>query len=278
MTISLPILLYHRIDQARSSLSTSPAEFRRHLQWLSERGWRTLSLEQFAFYARSGKELPAHSFLLTFDDGYACLSASAADILREFNFSAVCFLCTRLLRGPQQDNNLAGVDNSCFLDWNQARALQQSGVVEFQSHTHSHEKFGEATQREVMEDLGTSREWLAHELRLPKTMFNHLAWPWGESRESWRLAAMRCGLQYQYTVSRQAYSRSSPMQQMPRTCYDGATLANFQTQFWLQVGPLAGLWNSAYPVLRRLRRPAIEVPAPENATTVAGVDASNGAS
>lgn len=266
MTFAIPILLYHRIDDTGSALATAPRLFRRHMQWLSERGWRPLTLDQFAFYARSGKELPSHSFLLTFDDGYESLASEAAAVLQEFNFTAVCFLCTRLLREPSLASEPDGVDNRCFLSWEQARALQQSGLMEFQSHTHHHREFGAATLREVMDDLGASREWLAHELRLPLTGFSHLAWPWGDSREMWRIAAQRCGLQYQYTVARQAFERSSPLQHMPRTCYDGATLANFQAQFWLQVGPLAGVWNTAYPLLRRLRNPQAEAPVPAPAT------------
>lgn len=273
MTYSVPILLYHRIDRTRSELSTPPEEFRRHMQWLSERGWRSLSLDQFAFYARSGKDLPSHSFLLSFDDGYESIATEAAGILAEFNFSAVCFACTELLREPEGGAALEGVDNSCYLSWHQARMLQDSGRIEFQSHTHTHRKFGDATQTEVMQDLATSRDWLARELRLPKPVFTHLAWPWGESREAWRLAAMRCGLQYQYTVARQAYDRNASLQHMPRTCYDGATLANFQTQFWLQVGPLGGLWNTAYPLLRRLRRPSEETLAGSSGNGVAGVNA-----
>lgn len=205
MTYSIPILLYHRIDATRSDLSTTPAEFRRHMQWLSARGWRSLSLDEFSFYARSGKDMPSHSFLLSFDDGYESVATEAAAVLQEFNFKAVCFLCTRLLRDPDGGNDLQDVDNSCYMRWEQARALQQSGLMEFQSHTHNHRKLDGATQREVMEELGMSRDWLSHELRLPKAAFTHLAWPWGESTEEWRLAAVRCGLHYQYTVARQSF-------------------------------------------------------------------------
>jgi hypothetical protein len=95
---------------------------------------------------------------------------------------------------------------------------------------------------------------------LPRYHFQHLAWPWGKSTEAWRQVASKGGLRYQYTVERQSFVRTSALQNMPRTCYDGATALNFQAQFWLQVGPLANVWRNAYPMLRQLRQ--LRRPAP----------------
>jgi peptidoglycan/xylan/chitin deacetylase (PgdA/CDA1 family) len=255
MEFSIPILLYHRIDEEDSVLSTRPAVFRKHLQFLSERGWRSLSLDEFTFYAWSGKKLPSRSFFITFDDGYASLHGAAAKILEEFNFRATCFLCTSFIQHPSSPIDLDGIDNSCFLSWEQARALQQTGLISFQSHTHTHAKFAAMSPLELSMDLDAAQSLLSCELKLPKHHFQHLAWPWGESTEAWRQVAYQCGLRYQYTVERQSFVRHSSLHNMPRTCYDGATALNFQAQFWLQVGPLATMWRTTYPMLRQLRRP-----------------------
>lgn len=255
MDFSIPILLYHRVDEEDSMLSTTPATFRKHMQFLSERGWRSLSLDEFTFYAWSGKKLPSCSFFITFDDGYESLHGPAAKILEEFNFRATCFLCTSFIREPATAIDLDNVDNSCFLSWNQARELQQKGLISFQSHTHTHRNFAEMSLADLAADLDAAQGLLSTELRLPRYHFQHLAWPWGKSTEAWRQVASKCGLRYQYTVERQSFTRESALQNMPRTCYDGATAANFQAQFWLQVGPLANVWRNVYPMLRQLRRP-----------------------
>lgn len=255
MEYSVPILLYHRIDTDNSILSTSPEVFRTHMQYLSERGWRSLSLDEFTFYAWSGKKLPSRSFLITFDDGYESLFRAGAEILKEFNFKATCFLCTSFIREPASPIDLNGLNIDCFLSWDQVRSLEQSGFITFQSHTHTHQNFADLSLSELENDLDSAQSVLSSELNLTRHNFQHLAWPWGKSQEAWRQVAKRCGLRYQYTVERQTYLRESSQLNMPRTCYDGASLFNFQSQFWLQVGPLGKVWRNTYPLLRSLRHP-----------------------
>lgn len=254
MSRSIPILLYHRIDHTSLSTATSPQVFRRHMQWLSERGWRSLSAQEFAFFTRAGKTLPSHSFVITFDDGYASIASVALPILEEFGYKAISFVSTGFLRDPEgMKGSPIDADTRDFLNWDQVRELQASGVIDFQSHTHSHRRFSECSAAEIAQDLGTSLDFLSHELALPRSHFTHLAWPWGDSKAEWRAAASRCGFKYQYTVSRQSFAQGSSLVEIPRTCFDATAFTQFQTQLWLQVGQLAPMWRAAYPVGRKLR-------------------------
>lgn len=250
MTPFLPILLYHRIDHSALSTATPPATFRRHLEWLHERGWRSLTLQEFEFYHRSGDGFPAKSFLISFDDGYSCLAGIVHDTLKEFRYTAIGFLPTRLLCDAEAGKLKKGE----FLTWAQARALQSSGVFDFHSHTHSHKRFRECTAEAIREDLGISVEILARELGMPRKVFTHLAWPWGDSQSHWRSAARECGFRYQYTVARRSFRHGFPHDDIPRTCFDAAAFGRFQWQLALQSGPLSPVWHAAYPVGRRLRK------------------------
>lgn len=254
MTVSVPVLLYHSIDGNRSSLSTDPRVFRRHMQWLHACGWQSLSLDEFAYYVRSQRALPPRTFVLTFDDGYESVALEAAPVLAEFGFTAACFLCTSMIRKPLVENVPPDVGVRRFLSWDQVRDLQQRGLVEFQSHTHTHESFKGRPLRDLVNDLGASLDLLSQALRLPRTKFVHLAWPWGHSDTDERRAAAKCGLRYQYSVARQSFHVGSDMQAIPRTCYDGASFLHLQIQLWLQTGMLGDVWHASYPVLRRLRR------------------------
>lgn len=255
MSNSIPILLYHRIDHSGLSTATTPRKFRQHLQWLHERGWRTLDGEAFTALLRGRKPLPARSFVITFDDGYESLASAAFPILQQFGYSAICFLSTRAIRNVRSRSEATspGEGDKLFLGWNQVRALQSCGVIDFHSHTHTHTNFNTCSTEQVASDLAISREILTGELALPARRFEHLAWPWGNSTPEWRDAARQIGFEYQYTVARQSFQREMPVDEIPRTCFDAAAFPQFRRQFWLQSGLLSGMWNVAYPFGRRLR-------------------------
>lgn len=258
MEHAIPILLYHRIDASGLSTATPPGAFRSHLQWLHERGWRTLDTDAFTYYLRSGKALPARSFVITFDDGYESIASAAFPILQEHGYTAICFLSTKLV-GDASECRLrrqAGLGEEAerlYLNWEQVRALQSCGVVDFQSHTHTHNRFEKASIETLAADLDLSRRILARELGMPASHFKHLAWPWGHSTPAWRALAKKSGFQYQYTVARQSFLRHMPRDEIPRTCFDATAFTAFQAQFRLQSGMLAQMWNLAYPFGRKLR-------------------------
>lgn len=255
MANSVPILLYHRIDCSGEPTATAPAAFRKHLQWLAERGWRSLEREELTACLRSGKPFPARSFVITFDDGYESLASAAFPTLQEFGYRGICFLSTCLLQGASEVRTDAPAENdrALFLSWEQVRALQSCGVIDFQSHTHSHQRFWDLTPEELAADLDLSRQLLARELRVPARHFEHLAWPWGRSDANARALAKQAGFKYQYTVARLSCQRHGALDEIPRTCFDAAAFAQFQRQFRLQSGYLSRMWNLAYPFGRRLR-------------------------
>ncbi|SNS74143.1 Peptidoglycan/xylan/chitin deacetylase, PgdA/CDA1 family [Noviherbaspirillum humi] len=255
MNDSIPILLYHRIDESGLSTATPPAVFRQHLSKLRSDGWTALSLDEFAFVTTSGRPAPERSCLITFDDGYETVASAALPILEEFDFRATVFLATRFLREPggnwglTEDPEAAG-----FMTWDQARALQAGGIIDCQSHSHTHSNFTHSSLTEIRNDLGMSIDMLAGELNLPRSHFSHFAWPWGLSRPEWRSIASKCGFRFQYTVAKQSWRPDSPLDEIPRTCFDATDFAAFQRQLWLQSGQLASVWDFAYPMGRKLRQ------------------------
>ena len=122
----IPILLYHKIDDSPDSLATPASVFNEHLAWLFERGYRSLTLEQFEHALENPQAATVgKSFLLTFDDGYVDLVHNAAPVLRRYGFSATAFLITSEISGTH-------------LAWNDIRNLATEGLIQFQSHSHAH--------------------------------------------------------------------------------------------------------------------------------------------
>lgn len=255
MGMPFPVLLYHRIDDAGLSTSTAPEVFRRHLELLREHGWRSLSADEFTYYLDAGMPMPRQSFLITFDDGYASVHDTALDIMRDLDCKAIVFLATQFIRGPQHGSAVldADGDSGKYLSWEQARAMQESGIVDCQSHSHTHNNFTTYEPKQLRADLQASIELLTNELRLPHRHMRHLAWPWGLATPAWRDIATAVGLRYQHGVSRLAFRFGMDTRDIPRTCFDAVQVPSFQRQFWLQTGSCAPLWEFAYPMGRKLR-------------------------
>lgn len=254
MTYPIPVLLYHRIDDSNGKSSTTPAVFRQHMKMLSELGWKSLTADEFTSALTSGRNIPFGSFLVTFDDGCESVRSVALGVLREFNFNAICFLSTALLRNLKKNQFLqvSRVDQD-FLSWDQVRELQSSGIIDCQSHSHTHTNFVNIPINDIQQDLVTSVDLLSHELRLPRSHFSHLAWPWGLSFQEWRSMASRSGFKYQYTVARQSTRSTTHCDLIPRTCFDAHTLSQLKKQVWLETGPLSSVWDFIYPHGRKVR-------------------------
>ena len=256
MNNAIPILLYHRIDDSGDVHVTAPGEFEQHLQLLHELGWHSLSAAEFAAIAFRKKSIPPRSFLITFDDGYESIRTAALAILKKFSFNAICFISTNMVkdRPAAPISVISERDSDLYLSWPQVCELQASGMVDCQSHSHTHSKFRNFSLAEIEDDLVTSVDILSERLRLPRSHFDHLAWPWGLSFPEWRSMAARIGFRLQYSVARQTYRAGAALDQIPRTCFDSYSFGAFQRELWLQTGQFSPLWDSMYPYARKARR------------------------
>jgi peptidoglycan/xylan/chitin deacetylase (PgdA/CDA1 family) len=228
MAPTIPILLYHHIDTSGDAGSTRPEIFERELAWLADRGYRSLTLAEFDRAVAGAKDAALDkAVLITFDDGYADLPTVVAPALRRHGFTGVAFLITKLCA---RSGDSAGGNH---LSWDAARALAAAGVLEFQSHSHTHERWPADAERAVAGDLSGSVDVLADELRLPRSYFRHLAWPWGRCNESWERTGRSLGLTHQHIVQRGAITRTGQTTRLPRICFDGASAQSFRT--WMTV-------------------------------------------
>jgi len=232
MALPIAILLYHRIDLSGDSTATPPAVFERHLAWLSSQGYRSLTLEDFDHaISVSPRIVPKKEVLLTFDDGYPDLANVVAPALRRHGFTGVAFLIT----GACQRAGDAASTNRSHVSWDQARALASDGVIEFQSHSHSHKRWDTkpGAHAEIACDLADSVDMLTSELRLPRKYFRHLAWPWGSCNEAWEVIGKNAGLTSQHIVQRGAVTRMGQTTRLPRICCDGIPAPTFRA--WMSV-------------------------------------------
>lgn len=110
-----------------------------HFRWLRDHGFHPVSLAQVRAAANGGEPLPPKAILLTFDDGYRSHYTRVFPLLQAFDYPAVFSLVTRWMNAPAGSQIEYGRElkpRGHFLAWDEVRAMQESGLAEFASHSH----------------------------------------------------------------------------------------------------------------------------------------------
>lgn len=250
MTISIPILLYHRIDHG--SWSTPASVFADHMTYLSARKIRTLALGEFEQVISGQMELEGPAVLLSFDDGAVDCLHKVLPVLEANNQFATGFLITGRMRGSSHE--LGEYEHA--LSWDEARELMNSGRFQFQSHSHTHTKWplNADGENSLAQELDLSRRTLSDELRRPIEEFRHLAWPWGRCTQEFEKLASQLGYSHQYLVQTGSVKHVNLTKRLPRICCDGMSLATFKrwVEFTTSIA-LSGPVNLAFGLSRKIR-------------------------
>ncbi|MBN2384194.1 polysaccharide deacetylase family protein [bacterium] len=165
MIRSIPVLTYHSI---RPDGPITPELFEDQLRWLVENDYRTLTSWELFRHITGEQPVSERAVQITFDDGWLDNWVYAFPLLDKYGLKATIFLITGRIgaeTGPVRPNLAdvwshrvrAGVLRTLsrnevasyetineeegspdYLNWLEIRAMKDSGLIEFQSHSHSH--------------------------------------------------------------------------------------------------------------------------------------------
>ena len=116
-------LMYHGIDCEKGKGGIFADEFEEHIKWIKDK--KTFKMEELK---NLNYTLPQNSILITFDDGYKNNYTLAFPILKKYNMKATIFLNTKFIG-----------EDEAYLNWDEIKEMYQSGLIDFQLHTHSHQ-------------------------------------------------------------------------------------------------------------------------------------------
>lgn len=233
----LPVLMYHHISPKPGLVTCAPENFRAHMHWLAENGWKTLSADEFAQALASGV-VPKKSVLVTFDDGYLDNWVYAHPVLKEFGQRATLFLITGWMgegevrphagqpgvsdvptHGQAMAAAADGKLDAAFLRWSEVEAMRAAGTFDFHSHTHSHTRWDcqiadQAVRNQALaDDLAASRATLAARLG---NATPHLCWPQGYYDAAYQRVALAAGFTHLYTTEPGVARRDTDPVRIPR--------------------------------------------------------------
>lgn len=169
----IPIVMYHN----------TPPNFEDQLVYLEQRGYTAIDLDQ-ALAGLRGRTLPAKPVVLTFDDGYADQMA-AFGVLKRHNMRATfyiigggeaslwCIGAGRRYHDPLQPPAGCG---DAYMNWDQVRELDRSGLITIGGHTVNHRDLAGLTADEQRLEIVTGKKMLEEQLGHG---VRHFAYPYG---------------------------------------------------------------------------------------------------
>lgn len=233
---AIPALMYHHVSPNPGLVTVSPEHFEQHMQALAKGGYTALSADQFLAFIEGRGQAPRRSVLITFDDGYLDNYVYAFPVMQKLGLRGVIFAVTgwigegaaRAHSGmkaadvppcPSHQECKAciqqGQADAVMLRWSEIDQMETAGVMEIQSHTHTHTRWDKQLpdpverQAALRQDLFQSRAELAR--RLPGNR-PHLCWPQGYFEPGYPDIAAEAGFSALYTVKKGVNVRhSSPL-------------------------------------------------------------------
>jgi hypothetical protein len=142
----IPVFCFHGVE---------PESFEKMLNYIKQNQYETLSIKTYYRIMRGDEKLKnVKSLLLTFDDGTGSTWTTLYPLLKKYDFRATVFLVPgRITNRKDYLPNLEDVwsnrasmndiysrdnSNTPLATWEEIRIMHESGLVDFESHTHDH--------------------------------------------------------------------------------------------------------------------------------------------
>jgi peptidoglycan/xylan/chitin deacetylase (PgdA/CDA1 family) len=159
----VPILMYHVIGDPRAGapypeLYVGEADFAGQMRWLARHGYTTVTQRHVWDDWHRGRSLPPRPIVVSFDDGYRSVAASALPYMRARSWPGVLNLTVRNLRV------------SGGLSQFKVRKLIASGW-ELASHSLTHPDLTGLDERTLRHEVGHSRAVLRARFGVPVDFF-----------------------------------------------------------------------------------------------------------
>ena len=158
----------------------SISEFEKQMKYLADNNYQCLSMEDVEAYYHGKKEVSKKAVCLTFDDGYTGVYTYAYQFAKEQNIPMTSFI----------NNNTIGTED-VFYNWNQAKEMEESGLISIYSHGLTHARYNEETPQKLVEDTNKSYEELDE--KLGNNRLKVFTYPYGLHTQEERVALWNNG-------------------------------------------------------------------------------------
>jgi len=181
----LPILMYHKVgipprESRLKSLWVSPSDFEKQMDYLTVRGYTTLTFRDLHLCMQEGRAFPEKAVTITFDDGYANNYESAYPVLLRKGMKAVFFIVVHAMGQDNFWHDPAEEVRIPMMTWKQIKEMKFHGM-EIASHTLAHANLLKVAETKAKEEISESQNELSQILGETPISF---AYPYGSGQDS----------------------------------------------------------------------------------------------
>jgi len=183
------IITYHRVSSHFRGLpppthNVTPERFRAHLTYLLTRGFKVWPLRELLRCRAEGRNVPARTIAITFDDGFQSVFSHAFPIMQELKVPATIFVNTAYLDSDApfpfdywglEHREQLPVEAYRPLSVEQCQEMVGTGLIDFGAHTHTHRDLRSDPQQ-FADDVEKSVDIVRSIFRQDEVMF---AFPYG---------------------------------------------------------------------------------------------------
>lgn len=180
---AVPLLMYHGVGTEDKKdwgdMLITPQLFEQQLQYLTERGYKIVSVEELSERFRTNKEVKQY-VALSFDDGYVNNYYHAFPLLQKYNATATFYVI----------KNAVGTYN--YMDDNQLEELLKAGM-KIGSHTMSHTNLTTVDESLLQREIAGSKMLLGQ--RYEDLVVESISYPNGAYNDVVISACLAAGYQ-----------------------------------------------------------------------------------
>jgi len=190
---NIPILVYHHftdnIPESDYGFTITPSEFEEHLRYFREKGYNSISFYELNLYLQGKQKLPSKPFIITMDDGYSSNYDYGFPLLKKYNTKASIFIITSSVgKTPGTKPHFT---------WEQAKEMENSGLVEIFNHGIIHEDHTKMTESEFEQKIISSQTDI--ENNLGKRKVKAFAYPLTKYNDKTKDILKNLGFDFQLT-------------------------------------------------------------------------------
>lgn len=147
--LKIPVFVYHNIVKNEEEveynyMQTTQETFRKQIAGLKKMGYHFISYEDLKEYNAGEKKLYKKSCIVTFDDGYKGVYQNALPVAKEYNIPITIFVITDRM------------EEEGIINWEEAKEMQDTGLVTIASHSTNHADFSGLTEEESKNNVNMS--------------------------------------------------------------------------------------------------------------------------
>ena len=177
----LSILMYHQVGEFNEITRLkvnycNVTRFEQQMSFLSRWGYSVISQGQAIRGLMGIEDIPPHSVVITFDDGYENFYQYAYPILQKYEFPAIVYVVAEELGGMSDWLAEGHMPSARLMSLDQIRSIQEGGI-EIGSHAAHHTRLTRLTGVEMKDEIVSSKIILEEQLQKP---VDHICYPYGD--------------------------------------------------------------------------------------------------